>query len=97
VLKKPRVSHRRSIGGNDSARPGGKLLAIQDAAIRIVESSRIDARAPFSLLGKRDFNSTSHPSRSTTGANFSVCHASFPVGHVHAEAGWIFLGREMKR
>src|SRR5262249_14998080 len=55
------VSQRSSVGDDDLRGPGGKLLTIQHAAIRVIEASRIDARAALALPGKRNFNSTSHP------------------------------------
>src|SRR5215472_5565812 len=61
VEGQPGVSQRSSVGDDDLGRPGGKLLTIQNAAIRVIEASRIDARAALTLPGKRNLNSTSHP------------------------------------
>src|SRR5215831_2554182 len=79
------VSQRSSIGGDDFGRPCGKLLAIQYPAIRVIESSRIDARAALTLQGKSNLNSTSRPLWRQTCSNFRVCRASLPAGHVHAD------------
>src|SRR5215469_10924130 len=85
VEGQPGVSQRSSIGDDDFGRPRGKLLTIQHAAIRVIESSSIDARAARTLPGKRNPNSTSHPLWRQACSNFRVCRASLSAGHVHAD------------
>src|SRR5215472_10170063 len=85
VKGQPGVSQRSSIGDDDFGRPCGKLLAIQHPTIRVIESSRIDARAALALPGESNFNSTPHPLWRQTCSNFRVCRASLPAGHVHAD------------
>src|ERR1700756_1732496 len=85
VKSQPGVSQRSSIGRDDFGRSRGKLLAIPHAAIRVIQSSRIDARAALTLPGKRNLNSTSHPLWRQACSNFRVCRAFFPAGHVYAD------------
>src|SRR5690242_10349130 len=83
VEGQPGVSQRSSVGDDDFDRPSGKLLTVQQAAIRVIESSRIDARAALTLPGKRNLDSTSHPLWCQACSNLRVCRPSFPAGHVN--------------
>src|SRR5437868_5794599 len=83
VRSKPGVGQRSSIGKDDFGLPGGKLLAIQEAAIGVIESGGVDARAAFALLGKRNFYSTSHPLRPPYQFRF-LCMPSFSPGRALA-------------
>ena len=89
------MGQRSSIGEDDFGRTGGKLLAIQDAAIRVIEPGGIDARAAFAFTGKRHFNTASHSLRPRTCSNFGVCQASLPARSPHADlvgSGLRFVG-----
>src|SRR5215469_1776386 len=71
-----------------------EVLAIEDAAICIVESGRVYARASFAFMGQGNLGSASHPLRRKTGSNLSVGQAVLPARHVYANlvaAGLILL------
>src|SRR5689334_2309800 len=86
------VRQRGSIN-DDSSWSSGKFPAISDTAIRVIESSGIDARAAIPLLGERNLNSTPHPLWRPTGSNFNVCRPCFPAGHMDTDLKEGGLGR----